>query len=227
MRNHGEVYVESRLTQTSIKSGHFFHSNRCSFSLPSPPVRPRPWSSVTNAYGGDIRSHWEQWDGPMRRWWSSQPLLAYLYLRWYSYGGLNGKQNYMLRDRLLTRSSPKLEKGLQAFMKLASAHLVWGALTRIWSSNSHPHKFVNCYAEHNILQGVETIAGGINGSTEAKKLKLFGWSAHDEKDLARLYERTTIVWPIIWGSLCHSEGVTSIGSHGLLLQRWRNYTGNW
>ena len=54
-----------------------------------------------------------------------------------------------------------------------------------------PHKYVNGYAEHNLPDWVEVVANGGNGLTEAKQLKLFCWSACDEKGIARLCKNYT------------------------------------
>ena len=51
-----------------------------------------------------------------------------------------------------------------------------------------PHKFLNGYAEHSLPDWVEIVANGTHGSIEAKQLKLFCWSARDEKGIARLCE---------------------------------------
>lgn len=51
-----------------------------------------------------------------------------------------------------------------------------------------PHEFVNGYAENSLPDWVEVVANGTHGSTEAEQLKLFCWSARDEKGIARLCE---------------------------------------
>lgn len=51
-----------------------------------------------------------------------------------------------------------------------------------------PYKIANGYAEHNLPDWVEVMANGVHGATEAKQPKLFCWSAHDEKGIARLCE---------------------------------------
>ncbi len=54
---------------------------------------------------------------------------------------------------------------------------------------AHPsHKTANGYAEHNLPDWVEVVANGVNGSTEVKQPRLFCWSTHDEKGIARLCE---------------------------------------
>lgn len=50
------------------------------------------------------------------------------------------------------------------------------------------HKLANGYAEHNLPDWVEVVASGIHGSTEVKQPRLFCWSTHDEKGIARLCE---------------------------------------
>lgn len=55
---------------------------------------------------------------------------------------------------------------------------------------AHPsHKFVNGYAQNSLPDWVEVVANGTHGSTEAEQLKLFCWSARDEKGIARLCKK--------------------------------------
>ena len=53
------------------------------------------------------------------------------------------------------------------------------------------NNITNGYNEHNLPDWVEVVANGVHGSTEAKQPRLFCWSAHDEKGIARLCERYT------------------------------------
>ena len=52
-----------------------------------------------------------------------------------------------------------------------------------------PRKMTNGYAEHNLPDWVQVVANGVHGSTEAKQLSLFCFSANDEKGITRLCEK--------------------------------------
>ena len=82
-----------------------------------------------------------------------------------------------------------------------------------------PHKYLNGYAEHNLPDWVEVVANGIHHSSEAKQLKLFCWSARDEKGIARLCEDYNHYLNSI-----ESHRISADGDRGLTDDLWYTLT---